>query len=520
MHPIRPNTLPSPVALHGTQATRAIETAVLGPVATDALMRQAGAAVARWARALYPHTRRVWVLCGPGHNGVDGLWAAIALQQSQPTGHGHSVWVTLHSAEGHGAATTTALLAARAAGVTVSLQAPSEPPELVIDALLGIGSQARVGNPVSGWMQHLFQTEKAPVLCVDLPSGLNADTGQVMGLTQPPPMHPPGPRHTLSLLTLKPGLFTGQGRTWAGDIWWHDLGVNLDGHRPDAWLNGMPTSQTDQRGQRHDTHKGSYGNVLVIGGEHVAAHGQGMTGAAVLAGRAALHSGTGRVWLGLLGPKTATQPSHDPLFPELMFHTADSLLASERLQDSVTVCGCGAGAGVARVLPQTLEKAAHLVLDADALNAIAADRSLLETLRERESHCRPTVLTPHPLEAARLLECSVAAVQQDRLTAAQRLAESCHCVVVLKGSGTIVAAPGHTPFINPTGNALLATAGTGDVLAGLLAGIWAQNANACPTASGSMVAWRSALQAVHRHGAVADRWTGRHMGASGLVSRL
>ncbi|MFN6997750.1 MAG: NAD(P)H-hydrate dehydratase, partial [Aquincola tertiaricarbonis] len=166
------------------------------------------------------------------------------------------------------------------------------------------------------------------------------------------------------------------------------------------------------------------------------------------------------------------------------------------LTAATVVCGCGGGRAVAAVLPPVLQHVPRLVLDADALNAIAADATLQQALAARARRGQHTVLTPHPLEAARLLGCSAAQVQADRLNAALQIAARLQVVVVLKGSGTVLAAPARLPMINATGNALLATAGTGDVLAGWLGGRWAPT----PGEDG----WLPALDSVRLHGAAAD----------------
>jgi hydroxyethylthiazole kinase-like uncharacterized protein yjeF len=185
------------------------------------------------------------------------------------------------------------------------------------------------------------------------------------------------------------------------------------------------------------------------------------------------------------------------------------------LDHATVVCGCGGGAAVAAVLPDVLQQSTRLVLDADALNAVAADPHLQHLLRERGRQGRPTVLTPHPLEAARLLAGTTAAVQADRLAAARTLADQYGCTVLLKGSGSVIAAPGRTPLINPTGNARLATGGTGDVLAGLLGARLAAE----PAQAG--VAFAAAGNACWEHGAAADRWpAGRSLTAGALARAL
>jgi hydroxyethylthiazole kinase-like uncharacterized protein yjeF len=186
--------------------------------------------------------------------------------------------------------------------------------------------------------------------------------------------------------------------------------------------------------------------------------------------------------------------------------------APPALANATVVCGCGGGSAVAGALPPLLSQVRRLVLDADALNAVAADTSLQTLLRQRAGRGLATLLTPHPLEAARLLQCSAKEVQQDRIAAANSLAALYGCVVLLKGSGSIVAAPGLLPRVNATGNAALATAGTGDVLAGWAAGLWAQS----PAADGQGVAAAAAWQ----HGRAADLWPGAARGAPLCASDL
>ncbi len=227
----------------------------------------------------------------------------------------------------------------------------------------------------------------------------------------------------------------------------------------------------------------------------------GMTGAALLAASAALHAGAGRVFAALLdGGSLAV----DTAQPDLMLRAWESL----PLAGMAVACGCGGGDAIRAVLPKVLSGAGRLVLDADALNAIAADLQLQSLLQARSKRGKPTVLTPHPLEAGRLLGCDAAQVQQDRLRAASELAHRFGCVVVLKGSGTVIAAPAATLRINPTGNARLATAGTGDVLAGMIAAYLAVDEPPL----------EAAADAVYTHGLAADDWpANRALTASALA---
>ncbi|MBY0453377.1 MAG: NAD(P)H-hydrate dehydratase [Burkholderiaceae bacterium] len=476
--------------LFGTAATQRIEQQAAAGLPTHSLMQRAGLAVARLARALAPHARTVWIACGPGNNGGDGLEAALHLHQ-----RGLRVVVSwLGSPETAPPDALRSWQRARDAGVQFDDQPPQHmgASDLCIDALLGIGlmlnnarSAPTPGSPLLRLLAHL-RASPAPVLAVDVPTGLQADTGQYApGFAPLASPFPTPERHTLSLLTLKPGLFTGTGRDSAGAVWFDDLGVSPGDERPSAWLANPAPSPA----RCHASHKGSYGDVAVVGGEGLSARGMGMTGAALLAARAALHSGAGRVLVALLDD---AGPALDGQQPELMFRHFSAL----PLAQLTVVCGCGGGEAVRTVLAQVLAQVPRLVLDADALNAIAADPALQTALQGRAQQGQVTVLTPHPLEAARLLGSTASHVQADRLAAAQALADQFGCVAVLKGSGSIVAAPGQVAHINPTGNARLASAGTGDVLAGMLGAHLAAGTDAT----------QAAVAAVWAHGWAADQW--------------
>ncbi|MEO8152763.1 MAG: NAD(P)H-hydrate dehydratase [Rhizobacter sp.] len=475
--------------LHGTAASRLVEQHALDKAETHALMRRAGIGVAALARALCPHAQSAWIVCGPGNNGGDGLEAAIHLLAA-----GLRVDVTLAADaarlpfDAH-----ESLVRAQAAGVAIGLAGslPSSP-DIVIDALLGIGSNRAPTGEMATLIGQL-NALTCPVLAVDMPSGLNADTGQLHG------EQGVCASHTLSLITLKPGLFTGSGRDLAGDVWIDNLGVTTLPSPPTAWLaaaHGLSTAR------KHAQHKGSFGDVAVIGGA------KGMTGAALLAARAAHAAGAGRVYVNLLDDGASPL---DPQRPELMFRASWWQGTADTLSSATVICGCGGGDAVRTVLPRLLSTAGRLVLDADALNAIAAHISLQQLLSARKPRGRDTVLTPHPLEAARLLNTTTGAIQADRLAAAQALAEHFGSVVVLKGSGSVIGAPGVVPSINPTGNAALATAGTGDVLAGWLGGHW--------SASGAS-ALQAARHATWLHGRAAELCPTTPLRAADLVEAM
>lgn len=493
--------------LYSVAATRLMELQAAAQLPTHTLMQRAGLSVARLTLALAPHAQRIWVACGPGNNGGDGFEAALQLHQ-----RGKAVLVSWTGLPDGKADMPPDARASReralAAGVTITTEAPDEF-DFCIDALLGLGAQLDTGRSDNTLMQtwlDRMQARQAPRLAVDLPSGLDADTGyssasnfiatharqeSYIGL------------FTLSLLTLKAGLFTAEGRDRAGEVWFDDLGlprISTVEAEPCAWLLGAdraaPLLQSGASGfsrARHASHKGTFGDVAILGGQ--SGDTSHMTGAALLAARAALNAGAGRVFVAVLydtDPGDGRRLTLDPVQPELMFRSPGQL----DMQRQVVVCGCGGGEAVKTVIAQVLSTATRAVLDADALNAIANDPQLQTQLQARHQRGCLTVLTPHPLEAARLTGTNVSQVQASRLMAARELAERFQCVVVLKGSGTIIASPWRPSFVNSTGNALLATAGTGDVLAGMIGAGLARGVDAFEAAS----------SAVFKHGKLADDW--------------
>jgi hydroxyethylthiazole kinase-like uncharacterized protein yjeF len=486
--------LPSTQAwlLHDEQGSRQVEQAMQATLPAHALIERAGWAVARLALAVAPHAQRIWIAAGGGNNGGDGLIAARHLLRA-----GKAVNVSLFGDPSRLPADAVhAHAAALAAGVAIDTSdAPAGEADLIIDALLGLGVRTAPRERVAAAI-HSINRSQRPVLAVDLPSGLPADTGAMGG------HEAIRADNTLSLLTLKPGLFTAGGRDHAGRVWFDPLHADraLLGPTAVALLGGPAAALARQ----HAQHKGSFGDVAVIGGA------AGMAGAPLLAARAALAAGAGRVLVARLDDRLA---SSDLPWPELMQRSLSDVLQPSLLVRSTVVCGCGGGPAVAQVLPVILGHASRLVLDADALNAIAASDALQAALAARNAGSCRTVLTPHPLEAARLLGVTTAEVQQDRLRAAQRMAAATGAAVVLKGSGTVIADSAALPMINPTGNARLATAGSGDVLAGWVGGRWAGQASAPPAVV--------AAEAVWLHGRAAEATPGMGpLTASALIDAM
>jgi hydroxyethylthiazole kinase-like uncharacterized protein yjeF len=481
----------TPLALMDVAQTRQLESLAAARIGDGPnLMAQAGLAIAKLALATYPFARCFWIFCGPGNNGGDGLEAAAHLHQ-----WGQTVRVVLWQPDNKRPIDASqALQKVKALGMAIQDTLPDalSAQDVCIDAMLGIGLRAPEANnnasvaalQIASWIDAIYHYG-ADVLAVDVPSGLNANTGQFQTSTVSVQRHA---THTLQLLTAKPGCFTALGRDACGMLWLDTLGC-------DDLLASMPASaQLNVKLQGpskalHASHKGTYGDVTVIGGESIDLRGMGMTGAVDLAASAALHAGAGRVMACFLSADA--KPVHPaPRLPEMMLRD----FAALQLRNGAIVCGCGGGLAVVKVLPKVLQESSRLVLDADALNAIAKDPWLRGLLQQRTAKQLTTVITPHPLEAARLLNTDSATVQHDRLQAAQSLADDLKCTVVLKGSGTVIAKTHQTPVLNPTGNARLATGGTGDVLAGLLGARLAQG----------MSEFEAACAAVFEHGEAAD----------------
>jgi hydroxyethylthiazole kinase-like uncharacterized protein yjeF len=481
--------------LFDAAGSRALEAAAAAGTPAHTLMQRAGIAVARLALAIAPGAGHIAVLAGPGNNGGDGFEAALHLHRA-----GKSVTVhALGEASGRPADASASLQRAREAGVRIVEGGTPATADLLIDALLGLGAS----RPPAGALRDTIlaiNASAAPCLAVDVPSGLDADHGCGLGNAVV------RATHTLALLTLKPGLLTAQGRDHVGTLWLDPIGSEPCWPQvpPRAWLTGASDVRALAQERPHAGHKGHFGDVIVIGGA------PGMAGAATLAARAALAGGAGRVYL---APLDASLPGHDAAAPELMWRPGVWRDHPQALDDATVVCGCGGGTAVQEVLPVVLSRSARLVLDADGLNAVAADPALRALLVRRGAVGRPTVLTPHPLEAARLLgRPDAAKVQADRLAAAEALAAEAQAVVALKGSGTIVVGAGRTCTINPTGDARLASAGTGDVLAGWLGGWW--SATRCD-------AFDAARAAVWAHGAALTQAPGpQPLRASDLIERL
>lgn len=449
------------------------------------LMERAGLAVANHARTLAADNGKpILIFAGPGNNGGDAFVAARHLKQW------HFAVTVVFAGEVAKLPADAAVAFARwrAAGGTTSERLPlSGGWSLVIDGLFGIGVSRAIEGRYADWIS-IMNYLGAPVLAIDIPSGLDADSGRVHGCCV-------RATHTITFIGAKAGLYTLDGPDHCGEILLENL--DLDDGAADlapGSLLGSGAAATVLAPRLRNSHKGSHGSVGIIGGD------SGMVGAALLAGRAALKLGAGRVYVGLLARDA---PLLDMTQPELMIRTADEVLKLDHLSCLAVGPGMGRSAEASFYLHQALEANLPLVIDADALNALAARDNIKILLKQIVTE---KVLTPHPAEAARLLGCSTAAVQADRIAAATVLAHDYTAHVVLKGAGSICASPGEPWRMNSSGNPGMASAGMGDVLSGIIAALLAQGADA-----------RHALDcAVWLHGAAADGCVADGVGPVGL----
>lgn len=450
--------------MHGpvftTTEIRRLEASAAGAVPT--LMARAGAAAAELAARLAgDRGKDLLVLVGPGDNGGD-------------------------------AAITARLLRERYFRVTELRPADALPEgrrwDLVIDGLLGIGLSREVSGTFAALVDYA-NAQPCPRLALDIPSGLGADTGRVHGRAV-------RATHTLTFIGLKPGLLTLDGPDHCGEISVAALGLDTAAHgTPAGAVNEVQALRTQLRPRPRNFHKGLAGSVAIIGGA------RGMAGAALLAGRAALQLGAGRVYAGLLGESA---PVLDPAFPELMLRPPDEALGLD-LDAIVIGPGLGGSGHAETLVSEALAIDLPCVIDADALNLVASSTDLRTACATRAAD---TLVTPHPAEAARLLGCATADVQRDRLQAARELSAALRAQVVLKGCGSLLALRDGRWLVNVSGNPGMASAGMGDVLAGILGALLAQGL-------GGELALRAG---VHLHGAAADRLVTEGVGPVGMTA--
>ena len=475
--------LPGTEMLYTAAQTRELDRCAIEDYGIPGIVLMARAAAATFDALLgvWPDTGCVHVLCGTGNNGGDGYLVA-------DLAHKRGMAVCVYQLGDVGKIKGDALRAkeqALANGVAVKAFNPGDfkvaDGDLVVDAMLGTG----LGGDVRGPYAQAIATVNAsglPVLAVDIPSGLCSDTGRVLGAAICAAV-------TVTFIGLKRGLFTGEAPDYTGAIHFTDLAVPVEVYQQapcacaklelEPLLARLPPRPAA-------SHKGSYGSVLIVGGD------EGMAGAVAMAAEAALRCGVGLV-------RVATHVEHVPAIvartPEAMAHGVrnGAELIPLIAQSDVLVVGPGLGQSPwsEQLLHAALASGKAVVLDADALNLLSAGRAALSA----RDNC---LLTPHPGEAARLLGCTTAQIQADRFAAAQQLQKMVGGVVVLKGNGSLIAGAGQL-LLSDYGNPGMASGGMGDVLSGVLGALLAQ------ASAHHMTALECAALGVCLHGAAADR---------------
>ncbi|WP_282338701.1 NAD(P)H-hydrate dehydratase [Pseudomonas sp. PS02288] len=450
------------------------------------LMQRAAHAAWRALRRRWPEAGALTVLAGAGNNAGDGYLVAALAQRAG--------WRAQVLALGEPSAlrgdAALAFEEARAAGVGV--QACSDCPlfdGVLVDALLGTGARDTVREPYAQLIR-LVNASGLPVLAVDIPSGLCADTGRELGVAIRADL-------TVTFIGLKLGLFTGSAPDRVGELVFDDLQADplQMAHTERAAERLAPGTLPILPARRATAHKGQFGHLLAIAGDH------GTGGAGLLTAQSALRSGAGMVSLATRSANLAAAQARCPEIMSAGVESANQLLALVDRADLLVVGpGLGQGAWGRSLLSVAASSEKPQVWDADALNLLAAGAV---------SPPAQAVITPHPGEAARLLGCSIADVQADRPGAAKALAERYQAVVVLKGAGSLVAAPDGRLALCDRGHPAMATAGLGDVLAGLIGALYAQG----------LPAFEAACLGVWLHAAAGERLgpEGRGLAASDLI---
>lgn len=473
-----------------------IKTATLVDFSSYSLIQRAGIISATYVMNLTATKKNVCILIlvGPDNNGCNALETASCLALSNlfvavalyvtTTNEKTDIYRALQHARNNG------VIFLNTANFSYLFYRPWT---LIIDGLFGIELTHAIYGKLRAVISYINRLTYF-ILALDIPSGLNADTGSVIGGVKGIAVKA---TYTLTFIGDKPGLHTCDGIDYSGNVTISTLGINRRYFiATNACINNLSLFNSCLIKKReYNTHKGMYGNVIIIGGAH------GMAGALILAARMAMQAGVGRIFAAFI----ENPPIYDNMYPELMMRNANDIKFSD-----ATVVVIGPGLGTSRqayhILSRVLiETRCQLLIDADALNIIAIKPDLQHKLQQHSQYMN--IITPHPLEAARLLNITVSDVQFNRLSTARLLANYFQCIVILKGAGTIIALSNKTVVINTTGNSALSKAGTGDVLSGLCGAFLAQG-------------WKTkaaALASVWLHGKAADELVSYGIGPIGLT---
>jgi NAD(P)H-hydrate epimerase len=442
------------------------------------LMSRAGEAALATLQVAWPMAERVLIVCGNGNNAGDGYvlarmaravnLAVTVLAADNPSG-----------LEGDALTAYTAFTATGGRATQWTADA-SLAADVIVDALFGTGLSRDLDD---AWCKRIAAVNAAgaPILSIDVPSGLDAQTGKIRGAAI-------RADRTIVLGGLKIGLYQGEGQDCAGTIVFDDLSLSKAvadhvGHVADRIDTPLLRSALPAR--RRATHKGDYGHVLVLAG------GIGMAGAARLAGEACLRSGAGRVTVATRAANVAAIMAGRPELMTCAVESTEDLLPLLRKVDLIAIGpGLGQDVWAQSVFAAALGAAKPLVVDADALHLVATSGVRRDDW----------ILTPHPGEAARLLGVTAAAIQADRVDAARQLAERYGGIAVLKGAGTLVYRTGELPQVCDYGNPGMASAGMGDVLTGIIAGMVVQTPDLWTAARAGVLVHAMAGDAAARRG--------------------
>lgn len=451
-------------ALYRADSIRQLEQQAISDLGSDdgfILMQRAAAALLKLLQQQWPAPCKILIYAGNGNNGGDGYLLAALARTS-----GYDVRLYRHG--DHTRLGQTATLAAQAAGkAEVPMVSEFTEADLLIDALFGIGLNRPLDTATSGLIQRINSSNK-PVLAVDIPSGLNADSGNAMPIAVKATA-------TLSFIGLKAGLLMQDGLEHCGQLWLSKLQLTDVHPDPEPACHGLSARQISQLipPRRANSHKGHYGHVLVIGGD------AGFGGAAILTAQAAVSCGAGKVSLFSRNEHTTAMLSRQP---EVMVSSEDCA----SLLNAASVIAIGPGLGTKSwgqaLMVQALATDKPMLLDADALNFLAGLSQQQQAGYKRQNW----VLTPHPGEAARLLNCSSQDIQHDRLAAVRKLHQQFGGVILLKGAGTLICDQHGETSLLAAAHPALASGGMGDVLSGVIAALLAQGLNgrdACQVAA-------------------------------------
>ena len=471
-----------PINLYRAEQVREIERLAISlqNITSFELMTRAGIAAFATMKQQYLGMQAIAVFCGSGNNAGDGY---VVARQAKLAGLEVRVYSLIDPESLSGDALLAYKQYQEAQGEIILFQSELViAADVIVDALFGIG----LSRPITGFYElaiKLINATVAKIIAIDIPSGIHADTGCILGCAVKADF-------TVSFVALKQGLLTGQAVDYCGDILFESLTLPEP-----AFLEMKPAAVRVIKvlipPRDRYSHKGRYGHVLIIGGD------RGYTGAARLAGEAALRVGAGLVSI-------ATRAEHAVLMnlsrPELMCHGVESPEQLAGLLEKASVVVIGPGLGLSdwakTLFNRTLSAGKTMIIDADGLNLLAKSPTANSNW----------ILTPHPGEAARLLKCSTAEIEQDRFTSVTALQRQYEGIVLLKGAGTLIASADECA-ISTTGNPGMASGGMGDVLAGVIAGLCAQG----------LSLKEAAQQGAYHHGLAADKAV-KNKGERGLLA--